>query len=382
MQAALTIGFDAKRYFQNASGLGSYARNLIDGWAEAYPCDHLYLFTPTKPRAHPTSGSGTGHKIIVVPKGWLLRGSLWRSTAPARECVRLGVPLYHGLSGELPVALGWRRKKAPRLVVTIHDVLFERFTEQYAALDRQVYRRKTRHACGAADQIVAISSATSRDLQEMYGVPKDQIQVIYQTVHPDFARQQQDTPEAAPAARSGLPGLYVLCTGSLFHRKNQMGLLRAYATLPSHLRIPLVFAGAHNSDYGRQVQRFAFESLRGAPITFLGSVSHAELVRLVQGAYFTVYVSRGEGFGLPVTESLSAGVPVLTSSVSSMPEAAVGLGVLADPNRIDSVAAGWADCAERNGQLREHIRANQSRLDPFQGRSQIEQLRQLYRNLL
>lgn len=382
MQAEMTIGFDAKRYFHNASGLGSYARNLIDSWTEAYPDDRIYLFTPNPPPTEPARSKGNGSPTIVRPNGGLMPGSIWRSTAPFRACIRLGVPIYHGLSGELPLALSWQNQKAPRQVVTVHDVLFEKFTAQYAALDRQVYRLKTRHACRSADLIVAISSATARDLQEIYRVPKERIQVIYQTVHADFARRQPEAPQTSIHRRSGLPALYVLCTGSIFHRKNQLGLLQAYTTLPSHLRFPLIFAGTHNSDYGRQVQKFAHEHLKNAPITFLGSVSHKELIGLVQGAFFTVYISRGEGFGLPVTESLSAGVPVLTSSVSSMPEAAVGLGVLADPEHIDSVAAGWAECAERNEDLRHQIRSHQHRLEPFRGRNQIEQLRQLYATLL
>jgi glycosyltransferase involved in cell wall biosynthesis len=380
--AECAIGFDAKRYFNNASGLGSYSRNLINGWAEAYPQDQLYLFTPFAPSPDMQQVNLRQGQTLVTKQSRLLPRALWRTLAPIPACRRLKIPIFHGLSNELPLS-GMRSKESlPRRVVTIHDVLFERFPEQYPQLDRLIYRAKTRHACQSADLIVAISMATSQDLQELFGVPEHRIRVIYQSVNADFSCPLQSSQSLELTARFKLPEVYVLSTGSIVHRKNQLGLLKAYATLPPKMRLPLIFAGSDSSKYAHEVKRYVQDNLGNDPIRFLGPISQSDLVGLMQGAFFTVYGSRGEGFGLPVAESLSAGVPVLASSVSSLPEAAAGLGVLFDPDNREAFAEAWTKCVETNQDLRLNISKNQSNLNPFRCIQQIQSLRQVYQSLL
>ncbi|QEO08625.1 glycosyltransferase [Protaetiibacter larvae] len=135
----------------------------------------------------------------------------------------------------------------------------------------------------------------------------------------------------------------VICVGSHEPRKNQEAVLAAALGLQTEgMRFRLVFVGggsrSHTTPFDRRVRR---ARARGHDVAVRRDVSDAELYELYAGARFSVLVSLHEGFGLPIVESLAAGVPVLTSDYGSMAEIAAGGGCLTvDPRSIDAIRGG------------------------------------------
>jgi alpha-1,3-rhamnosyl/mannosyltransferase len=155
------------------------------------------------------------------------------------------------------------------------------------------------------------------------------------------------------ARRYGITRPYVLATGTLEPRKNLRRLIEAFAGLDPALRESheLVLAGAE----GWQTRETLEAIGRNAGLVrALGHVPEADLPSLYAGATIFAYPSLREGFGLPVLEAMAAGVPVLTSDVSSLPEVGGEAVVYADPYSVESIRAGLRQLLEETA-LRERL---------------------------
>src|SRR5688572_23443797 len=147
----MKIGFDAKRYFHNNTGLGNYSRTLVKGLTQYYPEHDYYLFNPKASRQFQKEPVANVHE--VRPSGFIdsKLSALWRSKGVKKELHSLNIDLYHGLSHEIPVGINEMKIKS---VVTIHDLIFERYPEQFGKIDVQIYRKKFTYACRNANRIV------------------------------------------------------------------------------------------------------------------------------------------------------------------------------------------------------------------------------------
>lgn len=184
--------------------------------------------------------------------------------------------------------------------------------------------------------IVTVSEHTRRDLVSRLQLPERQIQVCHPGVEwPSVIGQ-------APPTLQGLKPGYVLSVGRPDPHKNFAGLIDAYATLSPDLRRlhPLVLVGPLDPRYTPGLQaRVQQLGLQGC-VWFSGPVQQAELAWLYRNASVFALISRYEGFGLPVLEAMAAGVPVVTSDRSSLPEVAGDAALLVNPDRPMEVA--WA----------------------------------------
>ena len=332
----MLIGYDAKRAFRNNTGLGNYSRGVIGG-VMSYElrvkseAGTVVLYTPSVKGRYEHFFENMPLRV-VEPKGmWKAMRSVWRSVGVSRAVKRDGVELFHGLSHELPYGL----PKGVKKVVTMHDLIVYRFPEFFKPADSVIHRLKMRHACRVADVVVAISEQTKCDLMEFLEVPEEKIRVVYQSCDDIFwgvqgAQGVQDDRDVRK--KYGLPDRYVLCVGTLEERKNQLRVIEAMKRLPQD--VALVLVGRPRGDYGQRVLACTNERVR-----VLSGASFTDFPSLYRGAVASVYLSRFEGFGIPVLESMCCDCPVVTSDVSSMPEAGGEAALYAAPEDVDTVAA-------------------------------------------
>ena len=141
--------------------------------------------------------------------------------------------------------------------------------------------------------------------------------------------------------RSKLPDQFVLCVGTLEPRKNLDGLMRAHQRLDEDLRrrFPLVIAGPAGWKFAASEAMMRDMIARGHAIR-LGFVPSADMPALYHLATILAYPSHYEGFGMPVAEAMAAGLPVLTSNRTALPETAGGAAEFVEPDAIDSIADG------------------------------------------
>jgi len=329
----LKIGFDAKRLFNNFTGLGNYSRFIADALANQFP-EHEYLLYTPRLRDHPETKVYQNRFTIRKPESGLAKkfSSVWRSYALGNVAANDGVEIFHGLSNELPIT----KPSGLKTVVTVHDLIFKRFPAYYNAIDVQIYTWKLKKACASADVVIAISKQTASDLVQFMQVPSSKIKVVYQGCHPNFKEVVTDSAKQEIRSRYKLPQDFMLCVGTLEQRKNALTLLKAITHLKNSL--PLVLIGKA-TDYTQELYSYIKTNKLEGRVLIHHTVAFADLPAIYQMANVFIYPSLFEGFGIPIVEAIVSGVPVITSTGSCFEEAG-GVGVsYVDPQNEQSLAA-------------------------------------------
>ena len=333
----MRIGFDAKRLFNNFTGLGNYSRHVVQILAEHFPEHACHLYTPAV-RTHPELAFLEKYPLRVhTPPAGFGNGLLkayWRSSLLGRDLQRDGIEVFHGLSNELPRGLAGKRV---RTVVTIHDLLFLRFPELYPAFDRLIYNRKFRHACRTADRIIAVSGQTARDIAAFYRVDPARISVVYQSCSDLFKRPVSAEDVGRVRRKYNLPEAFILNVGTIEKRKNALLILKAMARLKGKLDLYLVIVG-RPTGYKRELVAFAAQHQLSDRVLFLHDVPHPELPAFYQAARLFVYPSIFEGFGIPILEALYSGTPVISSTNGCFTEAGGADSLYTDPADDEQLA--------------------------------------------
>lgn len=322
----MNIGFDAKRAFHNKTGLGNYSRSFIRALIDENSDNQLYLFTPEIGEL----GQEFLNKMdvnIVKPSKRIHQflPTYWRSHGLLDEIKRDKIQIFHGLSNELPVGI---ERLEIKKVVTIHDLIFLRFPELYPPIDRRIYERKFKSAVVRADKIFACSQQTSIDIQEFYGINESKIEVVYQDCGIHFRNTHSEEEKNTFLHKHQLPKQFILSVGTLEKRKNQLLLLKAFheANLQD---ISLIFLGKKADLYSDMLQYVRSNGLQNK-VVFLDNIDELELPILYQSALAFAYISKFEGFGIPILEALRSGVPVISSKQSSLPEVAGNAALYSD----------------------------------------------------
>jgi glycosyltransferase involved in cell wall biosynthesis len=337
----MKIGFDAKRAFHNTTGLGNYSRTLLNGLARMYPEHEYFLFNPKASKQFPQPDFAHVHEVRPTGLNKLF-SSLWRSRLVTDDIRKLKLDLYHGLSHEIPVGIN---KTSTPSVVTIHDLIFERYPEQFSRVDVQIYRRKFRYACEHADRIIAISKQTKSDIIERYGIEENKIDICYQSCDPAFEKKQSADQLKAIQEKYQLPSKFFLSVGSIIERKNLLNVCKALLLTKNDL--PLVVIG-NGGEYKKRVQQFVSENGLSNRVIFLTDRAvvrndnsfqqPSTFAAIYQLAEAMIYPSFFEGFGIPVLEAMWSGLPVITSNVSCLPETAGEAGFYVNPGSAEEIA--------------------------------------------
>jgi len=338
----LRIGFDAIRAFRNRTGLGNYARGVLRALHQLDPTLDLHLYSPWGPRREYAGLADELRAHVHVPAAGLAgrpAGSLWREFRAGRAARRDGVQLYHGLTHVMPRDLPGTGIPA---VVTFHDLIVEELPTLFRRFDRWSYRRRFRWSARHADAIVAVSHATRQALIDRYHVDPDRISVIPPPRDVRFAASPSAAALDAVRQKYRLPPRYLLSVGTLEARKNQQVLLDALARPGAGASLPLVLVGR---DGGRAVMlRRAAQELGIADRVWIETgVDAADLPAVMHGAAVFLYPSLMEGFGMPIVEALSAGVPVVAASGGHLDDAAGPGSWYASPQD----PAAWAEAIAR-----------------------------------
>jgi len=291
----MKIGFDAKRFFHNNTGLGNYSRFVVNGLYSLFPENDYHLFSP---RAKP-------NKIQVSQNN----SFFWRTHGIVHEDSFSQLDVYHGLSNELPLS-----KYSIKSVVTIHDVIFKQLPSSYSFFDRQLYDYKTSRAIEHADKVVAVSQYTKRQILNHYKCSEDKIEVIYQDCDPKFYDQQSVDPSIKE--KYNLPDEFILCVGTIEQRKSQLLLLKAAKELP----YPIVLVGRKGNLWA-EIEAFLEDNpkLKNL-VTVVSNAKFEDFPSIYRAAKLFVYPSIVEGFGIPVLEAMNCGTPVITTRDTVMEE--------------------------------------------------------------
>ena len=361
----MKIGFDAKRAFHNNTGLGNYSRFVIQALLKYFPKNEYFAYSPKL--------SEREIRIVgITPKNKFL----WRSWLIKNDLKRDGIQIYHGLSNELPFG---KMPSGIKMVVTIHDLIFERYPKLYPFFDRIIYKIKFRKACQNADAVVAVSEQTKRDIIDFYGINPEKIHVIYQDCDAAFQEKQSSEQIEKIKEKYQIKKKYILSVGTIIERKNQASLVAAFHQL-NLSNYELILVGSH-SKYQDEIEKYIQEN-NIQHVKILNKVPFQDLPAIYQGSELFVYPSFFEGFGIPIVEALHSGIPVVAATGSCLEEAGGEGALYANPVDINDLADKILQILVNKDLRKQLIEAGQKHVEQFSAERIAKKLNDLYCKLI
>jgi len=369
----MQIGFDAKRAFNNRTGLGNYSRFVLKALQKYAPQHDYWAFTPTIKSG--LFDEFSAQNIRLPSSSNPLVGAWWRSMGVVKDLQKQKIQVFHGLSNELPYGL---QKVGVKSVVTIHDLIFLRYPALYPAIDRFFYRQKFKKACQEADIIVAVSEQTKRDTVEFYGTEPDKIQVVYQDCHEAFHQLENQSFQISEIGNNSKP--YILSVGTIEARKNQLQLVKAFhaAQLP---HIQLILVGG-KTNYQKKIEDYVAHYHLESQVRILNNVPFAGLPDLYRSAQIFVYPSFFEGFGIPIVEALRCGVPVIAATGSCLEEAGGEGSLYFAPHDTDALTQMLQQLSQDAALRQRLVVDGQAHIKQFSAENIAKKLIDIYQSLL
>ena len=349
VDAREAAGPGAKRRV-GAAGRSRYLREILRRLPAGAPDTRFVLYTDEGPALDGLPPNAEWRRVPGSGLAWHARAGLRART----ECS----VYFSTLSYITPAVLD-------RYVQTVFDLIPFRPAALPHGRAGRIERITLRRAIRRAAAVVAISQATADDLRELVPEADGKVTVTPLAADERFRADVPDAEVRAVRERYGLPESVVLAIGTIEPRKNFARLVQAYASLPADVREQsgLVLAGKKGWNYEPVFDAIA--SCDVGSIVHVDFVPEEDLPALYAAATVFCYPSLYEGFGLPVLEAMQAGVPVVTSNVSSLPEIGGDAVRYVDPYETDDLRGALAELLTCDAKREELRRAGRERARAF-----------------
>ncbi len=355
----MRIAIDVRRI--RDFGVGTYIRNLLQALATLGTPHDYHLICNTADKTQFAGLPRNFHTVIY-------------NRRDASRLDHIELPrLIHGLRPDV-THIPFHR--VPLLmpkpyVVTIHD-LSSLYFDDATGLLHGAHIFRLRRGLERAARIITVSGATERDVANLVPSARDRIRLIHNAPDPQFMERKLPSdaraagPEAAARERHRILERYqirypfLLYAGSIRPQKNIPRLIEAFAVARSSLEnhpvykdLRLIIIGDEISRHPN-VRRAVIQSRVENCVRFLGFIPFDTLRIFHELAVAFVFPSLYEGFGLPPLEAMASGTPVISSSVSSLPEVVGGAAMLVNPENVFDIARGITEVLT-NDELRERM---------------------------
>ena len=321
----MVIGIDGNEAnVEKKVGIGQYAYELLLQFAKIKDEGKFKfeIYLKENPRAEmPVPTSNFKYRIVGPKKMW----------------TQLGLPLSLFIE-KRPDIFFTPTHYAPRFspiptAISIMDLSFIHFPNLFAKKDLYQLTNWTKYSVKNASKIFTISKASKSDIIDIYGVDGDKVHITYPGIKEESNARILTMDDLRK--KFGIDKNYILFVGTLQPRKNIVKLIEAFSKIERENLI-LVIVGKKG---------WLYEDILAAPekfnvgdrVKFLDFVEDQDLPSLYKNALCFVLPSLYEGFGLPVLEAMKYGCAVITSNVSSLPEAGGDAAIYFDPNNADDI---------------------------------------------
>ena len=360
-------------------GIGTYIRNLV--WALAkLDSENHYILVSYPADAQELSGLPSNFEIAVYKRP---DSGLAGHVAFPIYLRRFWADLYH-----VPLNVVSLFMPKP-YVVTVHDMSTLLF-EALPTAERRLRLYQFRRGLERAARIVAVSKATRRDIEGLFGIASERIRQIYNAPDPKFledatrleAHERQRTLD-----RYQIDYPFLLYVGTIRPQKNIPRLVEAFAVVrgeleghPLYKDLRLIIIGDEISRHPA-VRRTVIQTRMEHAVRFLGFVPFDTLRTFYTSAAAFVFPSLYEGFGLPPLEAMASGTPVVTSSVSSLPEVVEDAAVLVNPENVFEIARGIREALTNESLRASLIQKGHRQAQRFSWESTARQVLEIYQEL-
>lgn len=321
------------------TGIGRYTFELARKLQSHADIESLKFFSgrhylPCLPQAAAQASTAHGLRRWVQRSGLVMEGYRVLMPLLRRQVLRKDSDhLYHGPNFFIPPFAG-------RSIATFHDLSPFTWAHCLTPERARYLQKELRATIDRADIFITDSEFTRQELAAFSGIPLQRIHAVSLASSDSFYPRSADSLTATLARHQLQPGGYCLYAGTIEPRKNIESLLIAYRRLPEALRKrwPLLLSG-YQGWMSESIHSLIDAAQREGWARYLGFVPNDDLPLLFAGARLFAFPSHYEGFGLPVLEALSSGVPVVCSDSSSLPEVAGGAALMSASLDIDALTS-------------------------------------------
>lgn len=355
-------------------GTGTYTRNLV-GTLSRLDRDNFYSLVGSSADFAELAGLPANFSLLECDN----RDSLSHDIQLSYRLRQNGVQVFHTPYMATPWFL------ASRHVMTVHDAIeFLDVVADGSSFADFVNFQRTRLALHRARRILSVSQATRRDLQRLFSLPGERIEVVYNAL--DARLSQVPTPEIIDRTlhRYSVQQPYLLYAGNVKPHKNIPRLIEAFALVKDELRgharyanLKLIIIGDELSKHP-QLRRAVIKSRTQSDVRFLGFVDPQTLSVFYARAEAFVFPSLYEGFGLPPLEAMALGTPVVTSNVSSLPEVLGDAAVFVNPEKVFDISRGIREVLLNDGLQESLIERGRQRVLRFSWEASVRRVLEIY----
>jgi glycosyltransferase involved in cell wall biosynthesis len=317
-------------------GVGTYIRNVVRILSRQDDSSEYFLLGVPEQLRDLDELPGNFHEVRVMHPENTLKGYFeFRNALKNHGCDVLHVPHLMGVPQYLPCPY----------VVTVHDLLDYMYRNHASGLRRTANFYFTKHVLTHAARIFAVSNFTKKDVERLFGIPEERVEVVYNAIDERFRQgHATDADRQFIAERYQVNYPFILYTGRISPHKNVARIIEAFAALKTELEkveqyadLKLIIIGDEVSRHP-DLRRTVIKSGVQNDVRFLGFLPIDVLRIFYDAAKVFVFPSLYEGFGLPPLEAMALGTPVVTSNTSSLPEVVGNAAVLVNPENIFDIA--------------------------------------------
>jgi glycosyltransferase involved in cell wall biosynthesis len=317
-------------------GVGTYIRNVVRILSRQDDSSEYFLLGVPEQLRDLDELPKNFHEVRVMHPENTVKGYFeFRSALKNNHCDVLHVPHLMGVPQYLPCPY----------VVTVHDLLDYMYRNHASGLRRTANFYLTKHVLTHAARIFAVSNFTKKDVERLFGISNDRMEVVYNAIDERFRQgHATDADREFIAERYQVNYPFILYTGRISPHKNVARIIEAFAALKTELEkveqygdLKLIIIGDEVSRHP-DLRRTVIKSGVQNDVRFLGFVPIDVLRIFYDSAKVFVFPSLYEGFGLPPLEAMALGTPVVTSNTSSLPEVVGNAAVLVNPENIFDIS--------------------------------------------
>lgn len=326
----MRIAIDLRRI--NEFGVGTYTRNIVRALAQL-DSENEYFLLGRAEKINEIGKLPRNFKSVSVLPNETLRGELQCRTI----IKRLKCDLVH-----IPHLFWFPRRLPCPYVVTAHDLLDHMYRARSgSSVRRFLHFNMTKRVLKNAARIFAVSKFTKTEIQKLFGIGPEKVEVVYNAIDQRFLHGHATTADRESLAeRYQVTYPFVLYAGRISPHKNLVRIIEAFSALKADLvkqelypDLKLIIIGdelSKHPDLRRTVIRGGVQN----DVRFMGFVPIDVLRIFYDLAKVFVFPSLYEGFGLPPLEAMAHGTPVLTSNTSSIPEVVGNAAVIVNPENV------------------------------------------------
>ena len=333
----MKVCFQSAVIDDNQTGLGTYARNLLNSFTELGTIDQVY----TIHYLQNTRDFYDDKNEVVVPEYPLHLSKIFGIPAAIKRC---NPDLVHFPVHRCDDFLSYFLNADVKKVLTIHDLIPFFLNEQTSFQNKHLWGPMLKLAHKNNTRIIAVSDNTRRDCEKYLHIPNEKIRVIPLAADPIFRQHEDiDAVRSRIATRFGIKPPFLFYTGSLMPRKNIRRLIEAFRILKRKSYPHTLVIGGSVTSCPNDLREIITNENMQRDVLFTGYVTKEDLVDMYNAAEIFIYPSLYEGFGIPPLEAMACGTPVVTSNTSSLPEVVGDAGRLVNPTDTNEIATAIED---------------------------------------